>query len=228
MGLWLVLFLIEHLFVNSQAAGWFGEDGSGFVRAVNAIQQLPYLKVIELSLLGVPFLVHALWGLKYLFTAKSNVLPSDGTRPSLSDYPQNRAYTWQRITSWILLFGIIGHVGHMRFLKYPEMEQAGGHTAYVVQVSDGKSSISVSAPDFGTAILFVLRDTFKDPLMVAGYTLFVSAATFHAFHGLWTFLITWGVSLTTRAQELTRKITLCLMGIVTLLGWIAIWGIYLS
>lgn len=49
MGLWLVLFLIEHLLTNSQAALWLGDNGRGFVNMVNAIHNLPYLEVIELT-----------------------------------------------------------------------------------------------------------------------------------------------------------------------------------
>src|ERR1700719_477349 len=67
-GLWLVLFLIEHLIVNSQAALFVGDNGNGFVNAVNSIKDLPYLPVIEIFLLGVPFLIHGLWGIKYLLT----------------------------------------------------------------------------------------------------------------------------------------------------------------
>ena len=45
MGLWLVLFLIEHLFTNSQAALLIGDNGSGFVKAVNALKSLPYFQL---------------------------------------------------------------------------------------------------------------------------------------------------------------------------------------
>src|SRR4026207_984938 len=96
MGLWLVLFLMEHLFVNSQAALLLGENGKGFVRAVNAIHNLPYLQAIEVTLLGVPILIHLIWGIKYLLTSKSNSGKTDGSSPSLSKYARNHAYTWQR------------------------------------------------------------------------------------------------------------------------------------
>src|SRR4051812_29543012 len=98
-GLWFVLFLIEHLLTNSQAALFIGDNGSGFVEAVNFIKSLPYLPVIEIFLLGVPFLVHAIWGVKYLLTSKFNSFPADGSTPSLPQYPRNQAFTWQRITS---------------------------------------------------------------------------------------------------------------------------------
>ena len=81
MGLWLVLFLIEHLFVNSQAALLLGGNGKSFVDAVNAIHNLPYLPAIEIGLLGIPILIHMVWGIKILFTSKSNVSSSDGSKP---------------------------------------------------------------------------------------------------------------------------------------------------
>ena len=247
MGLWLGLFLIQHLFTNSQAAIWFGNDGNGFVRAVNAIQNLPYLYAIELLLIGVPFFIHMIWGIQYLWTGKFNSFRSDGASPSLTEYPKNHAYSWQRITSWILVFGVIAHVADMRFIHYPESEGVENQKYYSIKLSkdsgleamaarfhvqlepdlsDSKKVIA-KAPDFGTAELFIVRDTFKMPLMVILYSLFVIAATFHAFNGFWTFLITWGIAITERAQKLMKKMTVFLMFLITCFGLLAIWGTYL-
>src|ERR1700680_135924 len=73
-GIWLVLFLMEHLLTNSQAALFIGEDGSGFVRAVNFLKNLPYLPVIEIVLLGIPLLIHGIWGIRYLWNAEYNII----------------------------------------------------------------------------------------------------------------------------------------------------------
>lgn len=134
-GIWLVLYLIEHLLTNSQAALFFGDSGKGFVSAVNSIKSLPFLPAIEVFLVGLPLAIHAIWGVKYIFTAKMNSFASDGSTPSLPQYPLNKAYSWQRITSWILLFGIIAHVVHMRFLEYPASTVMGTDTFYMVRVS---------------------------------------------------------------------------------------------
>ena len=53
-GLWLVIYIIDHLLINSQAALLLGNDGRGFIHSVNAIHNLPYLSVIEILVLGVP------------------------------------------------------------------------------------------------------------------------------------------------------------------------------
>src|ERR1700722_9315638 len=81
MGLWLVLFLIEHLLVNSQAALLLGNSGRGFVDMVNSIHNFPYLPVIDFTLLGLPIANHKIWGVKYLFSSKFNAHKTDGSTP---------------------------------------------------------------------------------------------------------------------------------------------------
>jgi len=291
-GLWLVLFLIEHLFTNSQAALFFGEDGRGFVSAVNFLKNLPYLPVIEMVLLGIPFLIHGLWGIQLLFTAKYNSFQTDGTTAALSQYSRNQAYTWQRITSWILLIGILAHVIHMRFIEYPTSAQVDGQQFYMSRVEGDNGLYTLSkrlnfevytpqhiqeikqknlatppvkvqkelkpeeliaaqkqqqekdwiialekwplnenqlvavSPSFGVAELLLVRDTFKSPTMIFLYTGLVLATCFHAFNGLWTFMITWGITLTARSQRLMRASATAIMVVVTFSGLAAIWGTY--
>jgi succinate dehydrogenase / fumarate reductase cytochrome b subunit len=283
-GFFLVLFLIEHLLVNSQAALLFGADGSGFIHSVNSIHNLPYLPALELGLLAVPIIIHGIWGVLYLFTGEINSYTSNGSRPSLPEYARNHAYTWQRITSWILLFGIAAHVVQMRFLDYPTTTQLGSQKFFLVKLDqdeglatlaarlnvqiydakriassektfpttfDGLSSVKKQeiqqqmkweealkhqslkdkeivavSPDFGTASLLMVRETFKMPLMMVLYSVFVLASCFHGFNGLWTFMISWGLTLTSNAQKNMRIISTLLMGLITFLGLASIWGSY--
>lgn len=314
MGLWLVLFLIEHLLTNSQAALWLGDNGRGFVNMVNAIHNLPYLEVIELTLLGVPFLIHMIWGVIILFTGKPNSRRTDGSVPHLP-LRRNHAYTWQRITSWILLICIIGHVAKFRFIEYPEKVHVGDQTVYLAKVSmdDGLYTLAdrldvklydcsqiaaereainskktehalaeiaqtekeekidpltgpvaqdyshhkatllssaqkyqehdrlvraleaeklssghviAMAKEFGTASLLTVRDTFKNPIYIALYTIFVIAACFHACNGFWTFLLTWGWILRMAAQRAWVTVSVVLMAVLLFLGLAAVWGTY--
>ncbi|MBA2367640.1 MAG: succinate dehydrogenase cytochrome b558 subunit [Candidatus Protochlamydia sp.] len=291
-GIWLVLFLIEHLLTNSQAALFIGDDGSGFVSAVNFIKGLPYLPIIEIALLGIPFLIHGVWGIQYLLQGKMNAFPTDGSTPSLPQYSRNHAYTWQRITSWILLFGIAAHVIQMRFLEYPSSGQLDGQQYYLVRLSRDSGLFTLSkrlgfdlysatqikeiskntleqlgpleavedtpnqlieaqrnrerkewvaaleeqklnetdilavSKSFGMAELLMVRDTFKSPLMIFLYSGLVLAACFHAFNGLWTFMISWGITLTAASQNLMRKFATGLMVLIAFLGLAAIWGTY--
>ncbi len=144
MGLWLVLFLLEHLLTNSQAALWIGEDGSGFIKMVNSLHNLPYLHVIEIFLLGVPILLHLVLGVKYALTSKGNAHKTKGNTPSLPQYKRNRAYSLQRITSWILLIGLIVHVVKFRFIEYPVTCSFGSSQEYLVKLhmDDGLYSLA--------------------------------------------------------------------------------------
>ena len=273
-GFFFVLFLMQHLFVNSQAA----LSADSFIAAVNDIQNIPYLHVIEIALLAVPICIHAIWGIFYAWEGKSNSKTSDGSVPSLEKYPRNHAYTWQRITAWLLLIAIAAHVAHMRFIEYPETIQNGtlsidNPPKYLVHIGTNAAidaeakqrgvilfsshkpssanalnennittspaflkalkdnpvspdeSVAIS-PDFGTAVLLVLRSTFKIPLMLILYSLFVLTACFHAFNGLWTFLITWGVTISPKSQRLSTYLCFSLMMLVAFLGLSTIWGSY--
>ncbi|MBI5274199.1 MAG: succinate dehydrogenase [Chlamydiales bacterium] len=315
-GLLIVLFLVEHLLTNSQAALFFGDDGNGFVRAVNAIHHLPYLSVIEIVLIGIPILFHGMLGIRYAFMGKHNAHRSDGTKPSMREFGRNRAYSWQRYTAWIVLIGIIGHVGFMRFYAYPLVAKENGHESYFIrlhmdpglytvakrlhvelfdqsqidekkrelQEMDSKMMVLQSnmasvenklmqemserqeisydaenaamldsmqtwkqkkqwvaaltarglyqgqvigvASEFGDAILLNVRDAFKNVIVAVLYTIFVLATCFHAFNGLWTFCITWGVILQARAQSRMVNVCIGIMVVVALLGLASIWGTY--
>lgn len=244
VGLWLVIYISMHLFTNSQAALLFGDDGKGFIRAVNSIHELPYLPVLEVVILVIPFFIHIVWGVQRLLTAKLNSLPTDGSSPSLANYSRNQAFTWQRITSWILIVGIAAHVIHMRFVEYPTHAIKGTQDYYTVSLSSDEGldtvaerldvqlypikegQVAAVAKSFGTAELLMLRNVFKSPMMMILYTLLVVTACFHAFNGLWTFFITWGGTLSENSQKLMKKLTLGLMLFVTFLGLAAIWGTY--
>lgn len=265
-GLWLVVFLIGHLLTNSQAALFFGDDGGGFIHSVNSIHELPYLPLIEILVLGVPIAIHTVWGIKRVRSAEYNSFGSDGAKPLLK-YPRNRAFTWQRITSWLLVVGIIAHIIHMRFVEYPLTAEKGAEHAYMVRVSSDEglhtlakrldvklynqsqieelkrsenhpwmqaltyrplkeNEVMAVADNFGTAELLMVRDTFKMPVMIVLYTLLVLATCFHAFNGLWTVMITWGVSLSQYSQRWMRRLTTGLMILVGFLGLSAVWLTY--
>lgn len=290
LGLWLVLFLFEHLLVNSQAALFIGDDGKGFIEAANNLESLPYLKVLELLLLGLPIFIHTVWGIKYLLTAKYNSFGNEGNKPYLPEYSRNHAYTWQRITSWVLVVGIVAHVIHMRFVERPISTEQGSQNYYLVKVDldqglytlaerlnvqlydenrikQAEKSLVKLPPEthlqspeeliqkqefhqkqeglatlkerplkpgqaiavsnnFGTAELLMVRETFKMPIMIVLYTLFVFAACYHAFNGLWTFMISWGVTLSQRSQHWMLKISTGLMVLIGFLGLSAIWLTY--
>lgn len=308
MGLGIVIFLIEHLLTNSQAALFIGADGAGFIRMVNFLHNLPYLQVVEVCLIGIPIAFHAIVGIKIAIKGKSNNFYSKGTRP-LMNFAKNHAYTWQRVTSWILLFGIILHVAYMRFFLYPIETRENKETYFLTRltmdrglytVADRlhvrlidedaiqteknnlstmslkmsfvdeklsevqaeqkeevfnaehasiydslqrfkekkgwvaalekrplkKNEVIAASTDFGAVTLLNVREAFKSPFKCALYTIFVLAAVFHGFNGLWTFLITWGIILRAKSQKVFTKICMALVLLFAFLGLAAVWGTY--
>lgn len=290
-GAWLALFVIFHLFTNSLASLFIGDDGRGFILSVNSIHNTPFLPVVEMAFLAFPILIHTIWGIKYLRSASYNSFGNTGHTPYLPEYPRNHGYTWQRITSWLLVVAILAHVIHMRFIEYPVSALKGPTPSFMVRVTEdeglytlaarlgvdlynetdiqnlknnapalylqenkgsspkelirhqaikqelewlkalqkhslNKGELMAVSDNFGTAELLMLRNTFKVPIMLVLYTLLVLTTCFHAFNGLWTFMISWGVTLTQKSQDLMRALSIMLMVFIGGLGLSAIWLTY--
>lgn len=248
LGLWLVLYLFEHLLINSRAAFFFQDEARGFISLVNKLEALPYLPIIELVFLFVPFAIHMVWGLFYARRAKLNAHVTDGSKPQLPQYKRNRAFSWQRITSYLLLPAIILHVVQMRYYERPLHVINAQESYYTVNVEEDKglkrvasilgakvetvqgkvspAKVLVMTPNAGSAYFLVLRQTFKSPMIVILYSLFVIAASYHACNGLWTATIVWGIALTRRSQRRMRTITNILMSVAIFLGLLSVWGVY--
>ncbi len=295
-GLFFILFLAEHMMTNSESALLIGEQGSGFVRAVNFLQSLPYLNFIEFFLLAVPIGIHILLGILYFCEARYNSFSSDGSRPSLTRYSRNHAFTWQRITAVIIVFGVIAHVTSMRFLQRPQEVTSTPGTKFAIPVAADPGLLTLSprlkatlitpdsqAPllafiqlrmrtadhqiqraltpslqaaeelqkdrlksthafiaslqptevqwtalceDFGTACLLIVRENFRILWICALYTVFVTAAAFHAANGLWTFSISWGIPLNEGGRRVIRGIGVMLGAALLAGGLSSIWLTY--
>ncbi len=307
MGLMIVIFLFEHLITNSQAALLFGDDGAGFVRIVNLIHNLPYVQVIELTFIGVPIVYHAVIGIQKALYGRSNAFTSkEGQKPYIPT-ARGRAYSLQKWTAWILLFGIIGHVGYFRFYLYPvetkeankrmfftkvnfdpglyglqdrlgfslysseaiiqykseldkeeayeeladqrireiegqesgfneemsqlakqknKMEEMQHFYAALTERTLEKNQVILVTDSFGTSQLMNVRDVFKSPIKAVLYTIFVIAAVFHGFNGLWAFTITWGLVVKQVSQRRMLKLCMGMMFLLGFLGLSAVWGTY--
>jgi succinate dehydrogenase / fumarate reductase cytochrome b subunit len=89
-----------------------------------------------------------------------------------------------------------------------------------------QNEVVAVSPSPGVAMLLSVRNTFKSPLMMILYTIFVLAAAFHACNGFWTFLITWGIILSYRSQKTMIPISIIGIFLLSFLGLAAIWGSY--
>ncbi len=95
-------FLVEHMFTNS-----FSTHGAdAYNNAVATLQKLPYLIWMEVFLIFLPILFHAIYGVWIAWQAKYNAVRYP--------YFRNWMFTLQRITGVILFFYIGMHVWETR------------------------------------------------------------------------------------------------------------------
>lgn len=121
------------------------------------------------------------------------------SKPNLNRYnlERNWRYTLQRVTGVITFIFIVWHVFETRF-----------------QVALG----NVEHGELGG----VMHDIASQPLMFAFYVIGIVAASFHFSNGLWSFLITWGITVGPRSQRVSSYLCLGLFVLVTFMFLISL------
>ena len=110
--------------------------------------------------------------------------------------------------------------------RYQNLEEKEAYLKGLEKRSISGSAVIAEAPDFGTATLLIVRDSFKSIFKSILYTIFVLAAVFHAYNGLWTFMVTWGIVLKMRSQSRAVNWCVAIMSVVGFLGLASVWGTY--
>jgi len=171
-------FLIEHLLTNSMA--FFGRDR--FNDAVHGLHKLPWLLGLEVFGIFLPLAFHAIYGVRIALTAQPNV----GAYP----YMANRRYTLQRVTGYVALIFLIIHLLKFRFAHLigwgPEF--IGSKDPYEIT----RHGLMEWAP-WGIHV--------PAWLVLGFYLLGLWAACFHFANGIWTFCISWGITVGEKAQQ---------------------------
>lgn len=114
-------YLIVHLLVNSYAMQ--GQDA--FMAKVELLETLPFLPVIEFTLIWAPLIYHALFGIWVGWIAKNN--------PLKYPYARNWNFTLQRWTGFFMLFFVFWHGITQRFLMGDPRHEAFYNIVEVVQ-----------------------------------------------------------------------------------------------
>ncbi|GAB3064790.1 succinate dehydrogenase cytochrome b558 subunit [Virgibacillus ainsalahensis] len=96
------IFLVQHLVINHFAV--YGEES--FNQAAGFMAGLPFILLLEIFVIYLPILFHAVLGVYIVFTAKNNV--------SKYGYMRNWMFKLQRITGVITLVFIAWHVFETR------------------------------------------------------------------------------------------------------------------
>lgn len=172
------IFLIQHFIVNHFAT----RGAEAFNQAAHFMEQLPFRYFLEIFIIFLPILFHAIYGLFIVFQGKAN------TRRF--GYYRNWMFLLQRITGVFLLIFITWHVWETRV-----------------------------AAMFGQTVNYdMMASILSNPFMLVFYILGVVAATFHFSNGLWSFMVTWGITVTPRSQQISTYATIGLFVVLTIIG----------
>lgn len=172
------LFLTQHLVVNHFATK--GEEA--FNSASHFMESLPFRYFLEIFIIFLPMLYHAIYGLYIAFTAKSNVNNFNTFR--------NWMFVLQRITGVITFIFVIWHVWETRI-----------------------------AAAFGAEVNFqMMENILANPFMLAFYLICVVATVFHFANGLWSFFVSWGITVTPRSQQISTYVTMAFFVVLSIVG----------
>lgn len=71
----------------------------------------------------------------------------------------------------------------------------------------------------GTEVDFdMMANVLSNPWMVAFYIAGIIAATFHLSNGLWSFLVSWGITQSPRSQKIVTYITIAVFVVLSVIG----------
>jgi succinate dehydrogenase / fumarate reductase, cytochrome b subunit len=177
------IFLIQHLIVNHFAT----RGAEAFNNAAHFMEMLPFRYVLEIVIIFLPLLYHAIYGVYIAFTAKNNV--------SNYGYLRNWLFMLQRVTGIITFIFIAWHVWETRI-----------------------------AAALGEEVNYdMMASILSSPFMLVFYLIGVISTVFHFANGLWSFGVSWGITVTPRSQVISTYVTL---GIFLALSFVGVRAIF--
>ncbi|ASS92096.1 MULTISPECIES: succinate dehydrogenase cytochrome b558 subunit [Aeribacillus] len=178
------VFLIQHLTVNHFATR--GEEA--FNNAAHFMENLPFRYFLEIFVIFLPLLYHAIYGIYIAFTAKNNV--------GRFGYFRNWMFLLQRVTGIITLVFIAWHVWETRI-----------------------------AAMFGAEVNFdMMESILSNPVSLVFYIVGVLSAIFHFSNGLWSFAVSWGITVTPKSQLVSTYVTIGIFVLLSIVGLRAIFA----
>jgi succinate dehydrogenase / fumarate reductase cytochrome b subunit len=194
-------FVVVHILTNASVLAP-GHPGAEFQRSVERIHALgPLLVPVEIAFIFLPLAFHSLLGFAIWFEGKPNALQYR--------YGPNIRYTLQRWTGGITFFFILYHVWQMHWLGEP----LGGGSFRVYDASGGPAAAVTTAKALQQA-------WWVAPVYAFGLV----AAVYHLANGIWTSLITWGVTIRPRSQRISGYVCAGFGVLVALIGIGAVSG----
>lgn len=160
-----------------------------FNAVINFLRSMPYLEELEIAVLFIPFAFHGLYGLVITRTANPN-------QDQYSHW-ENWKYVFQRITGVIGFFFIIFHVYQLRFVEDLDYN-------YVASALSSNVTLPF-LPDMAISAYWV-------------YIVGVVALIYHFAHGIWSFCITWGITVGKKSQDVVAWMSTGIFIVLTLMS----------
>jgi succinate dehydrogenase / fumarate reductase cytochrome b subunit len=188
------IYLFFHLTVNATILAG-GEKFQFVVDQIHQLAKAGLLFPVEMALIFIPLAFHAVYGVVIMLTADMNAREYR--------YGPNIRYTLQRWSGIIAFVFIIFHVWQMHRFGAP----FGGAT---FDPHDAPATTAVA----------IQASWWYAPF----YALGVVASVYHLANGIWTALITWGITVGPRSQRLSGYICTAFGIALGLIGMGALWG----
>lgn len=171
-------YLVVHLLVNATLIQGVGEDGAKtvFQTQVDKIHSLPFLWAVEWAFIYLPILYHTFYGLWIIATGQPNV--------DRYGYGKNWFYTLQRASAVVLVMFILFHIFAMKGLFGGEVGRA--LTFVPVDYATQSTARHMHAAWWVYGIV---------------YPLGIVASCYHTANGFWTAGISWGLTISAKAQR---------------------------
>ncbi len=168
-------------------------------------ESVPFLILIEITLwLSIAF--HAILGVYYAKTGRSNT--------KHYEYQSNWRYALQRISGYVGIFFILYHIATLRWgwtFLVP------GGTKWDYEFASSTLAMALKGSESGDW-------TGMGVVVSLFYLVGVSLLVFHFANGLWTAAITWGLTITARAQRNWGYVCAALGAGLMAAGWGALFG----
>ena len=171
-------YLLFHFWENSSI--FYG--AAAYDEMAQGARGIRFLELIEIFVIFLPLLYHAVYGLFIASYARNNTMTYN--------YGRNNLFMWQRVTGIITLLFILYHVWQFRFTAF----------------RDSHAAPEVVAATMAQVPIFIF------------YIIGIVSASFHLGNGIWTFLITWGITVGKRAQRISQMVTTAIAILTSALG----------
>ena len=189
------VFLCMHLLTNASilAPGAKGAEFQGAVERIHALG--PLLVPVEIVGIFIPLLFHTLIGFQIIFSSSPNA--------QQYRYGSNIRYSMQRMTGMIAFVFILYHVWQMHWMGKPL-----GGGSFAVHDAAGQDTAAI------TAAQAIQKAWWIAPIYAIG----ILASVFHLANGVWTSLITWGITIRPRSQKVAGYVCSVFGVILALVG----------